>query len=1344
MRKKQNRFKKTSLLALFLAFMLVLQTAQAVTVPAPAMEQGYPDNEIVYDLAPPEEDEGTEDEIPDEPSPQSPDDAAESGFILDPMIESHIRQHYNAAFTSLDDMRLINFMYVKNLVVDDDLRGNMSTIDGIMSDILRHPEVVVTQTVGAVPVFELSANSNYYVAFINTMLHDSSTQTLDYTFAILNNQGITVEGFYDFETGIAYIPRHVMHDEAGRYTLFEIQAQLLQSRAVAHSRFGEMLPLASSYFVTDAGRGGIARDGGVSRVSSQNLLTFTTTVQTERGLSPSSVSVVVNGLIVPSEMYHYAPATGVITLLQSSGSIFSIQVIHGDAPETGFVLPEATSIFTMPTHGSIQLTPGTTVGSSAMMQPRFMYTDGLGHLNVNNVAMYPNYTNADLGRLANDILNNGVNLDQLVVANRNLLLVMHLYFEEGHTYGDLFQVVEGNTHFWGVDFLVTSLICAHIMTSLGSIGSVPQNTFVQGGIGAFARVLALTDDYVLMGFVTQAANSQASLGVLRFERYDTPPEEGGLRIVKTSESGNVAGIQFRVTGPDGFDETMTTGTGGTIDLPGLQPGTYTVTEQNVGSEYEPQQSQTVTVVENQTATVTFHNTLRPGTLRIIKISESGNVAGIQFRITGGGVNQTVTTGVDGTIDVPNLRPGVVTVTEENIPPQYARPQAQTVTIRPNETTTVRFDNRLLRGSVSGLKVGEDAGQFADANGLAGAVIGIWPAGTTVFSEATALQVTTSGIGGVFRFDNLLYGDFLVRELTPPSAAYILNDTVFPVRIDRDGQVVEIRIENRLVRGDIEGIKVGEDTDGLLDGAFADADGLAGAVIGLFAENEENFSEETALYVAISDERGRFYFRNLVYGYYLVREISPGNDAYVLNDEIFPVRIDQDGQVIEIRIENRLARGRIEGIKTGETTYGLLAGLFADRDGVGGATIGLFGLAEFGIVQPDDEADEESDYPAEDDEEQEIKLIPTSDAEENDTDDDEQDDQDEDAPEKVVLSVNGTPLEDFEFTTENAIQTVITSEDGSFAFEDVIFGSWVVKEVYAPEGYTRNETLFLVTISEDGQVSKVEIDNTLIRGDIEGIKVGEDTEAPFNGMFTDGEGLAGAVIGLFRGDTETFTEADAVQVAVSDEQGHFTFRDVIFGPWIVREIATGNPAYILNNTSFPVQITEDGQVIEITIENTLARGSVEGIKVNAADADEALSGAVFGLFHGDETELVRGNALMIATSTADGSFSFADIPAGVFQLVELEAPEGFLLGDEVFEVIISEDGQIVEFVVENEPEEKDEEPEPTPTPTPNRPSTTAPKTGDDTSLPWLPLILAGAGILAIVAVLVKMRGKNKRS
>jgi len=824
-----------------------------------------------------------------------------------------------------------------------------------------------------------------------------------------------------------------------------------------------------------------------------------------------------------------------------------------------------------------------------------------------------------------------------------------------------------------------------------------------------------------------------------------PPDEGALRIIKTSDSGNIQGIQFRVTGT-GIDQIVTTGAGGVINIPGLSPGAVlTITEQNLGSEYEPQPPQTVTVIANQTVEVRFHNRLRPpapGTLRIVKTSESGNVAGIQFRITGDGINQTVTTGTDGTIAVPDLQAGLsLTVNEINLEAQYVRPQSQTVTIRSNETVSVTFHNQLLRGSVSGLKVGEDFMTFRDASGLAGAVIGLFPVNTAVFTEATALAVTVSGAGGVFSFDDLLYGYYLIGELATGSAAYLLNEEVFPIRISSDGQIVPITLTNELLRGRIEGHKVGETTIGMLTGIFEDADGLEGVTIGIFAPDTEIFSEETALEVVITDQYGRFSFE-MPYGYFLIRELSTGSDAYVLSEETIPVRIDTDGQIIEIQLENRLALGGIRGMKTGETTEGLLAGMFSDREGLAGATIGLFGLVELGIAQPEDDTGEESEYPAED--EQEAELIPASDAEDNYADYDEEDDPDEEESEQIILSISGIPLEDFAFTSETAAQTVISAEDGSFAFEDAIMGHWVVREVYAPESYVLNETLFLVEITEDGHVVYVEeISNTLIRGDIEGLKIGQDTVYPFEGMITDGTGLAGAVIGLFREDTEEFTEETAVQIAISDERGYFTFQDVIFGSWIVREIASGNPAYTLNSTSFPITIAEDGQVIEIVIENELIFGDIRGIKVNAAATDEVLEGAIFGLFHEGEAELTRENALMIAASAEDGTFSLAGIPFGVvLQLAELYAPEGFLRSDEVILIEITEADQVIELVIENEPEpdapededdepeDEDDEPDKGTPDQPNQPPR-APQTGDDTQLPWLTLVLSLIGMLSLI-------------
>ena len=52
-----------------------------------------------------------------------------------------------------------------------------------------------------------------------------------------------------------------------------------------------------------------------------------------------------------------------------------------------------------------------------------------------------------------------------------------------------------------------------------------------------------------------------------------------------------------------------------------------------------------------------------GHIQIVKTSEDGVVAGLKFQITGNGIDQTVTTGEDGTIKVENLQPGTYTVTE---------------------------------------------------------------------------------------------------------------------------------------------------------------------------------------------------------------------------------------------------------------------------------------------------------------------------------------------------------------------------------------------------------------------------------------------------------------------------------------------------------------------------------------------------------------------------------------------------------------------------------------------------------------------------------------------------------
>ena len=92
--------------------------------------------------------------------------------------------------------------------------------------------------------------------------------------------------------------------------------------------------------------------------------------------------------------------------------------------------------------------------------------------------------------------------------------------------------------------------------------------------------------------------------------------QGTAKIIKTSEDGVVSGLQIRVTG-NGIDKTYTTDSKGQI-TDTLPAGTYTVTEINTPGRYNTPASQSLTVTDGGTATVTFSNTLKKGYVEIYK------------------------------------------------------------------------------------------------------------------------------------------------------------------------------------------------------------------------------------------------------------------------------------------------------------------------------------------------------------------------------------------------------------------------------------------------------------------------------------------------------------------------------------------------------------------------------------------------------------------------------------------------------------------------------------------------------------------------------------------------------
>ena len=147
----------------------------------------------------------------------------------------------------------------------------------------------------------------------------------------------------------------------------------------------------------------------------------------------------------------------------------------------------------------------------------------------------------------------------------------------------------------------------------------------------------------------------------------------------------------------------------------------------------------------------------------------------------------------------------------------------------------------------------------------------------------------------------------------------------------------------------------------------------------------------------------------------------------------------------------------------------------------------------------------------------------------------------------------------EYTRENAYMVTESAEDGTFKFEKIPYGTWVVREIEPAVGFVLNEKAYQITIQEDGDVVEIKLENRYICGDIEGLKLDED-----------GNVIAGAKFGLFKPGTTEFTEETAVLVTESDSEGKFRFEDIRFGKWIARELAYAT-GYVLNETPIEVNI-----------------------------------------------------------------------------------------------------------------------------------------------------------------------------
>lgn len=167
--------------------------------------------------------------------------------------------------------------------------------------------------------------------------------------------------------------------------------------------------------------------------------------------------------------------------------------------------------------------------------------------------------------------------------------------------------------------------------------------------------------------------------------------------------------------------------------------------------------------------------------------------------------------------------------------------------------------------------------------------------------------------------------------------------------------------------------------------------------------------------------------------------------------------------------------------------------------------------------------------------------------------------------------------------DGLLEIITCDEKGKATFTtDLPIGSYYVKEISTDNHYILSDKKYPVVFEYAGQNTATvhisvndgePIENEIIYGTIKGLKIDRET----------GENIAGTLFGLFSNNETKFTEETAILTAESNEGGIFEFTDVPYGEYIVRELKPAE-GYLPNEENYTVTISENKEIIEITIEN----------------------------------------------------------------------------------------------------------------------------------------------------------------